>query len=101
MVDGHLVPIEMPLMIRDLGEAGFSTESSVPFPPGSHHHFRFTTLDQTAVAIEATVVHCRLARAGSDGQFTYITGFEFHSDASNDASIAVLVDTLASVLALD
>ncbi len=101
MVEGQLVPLEMPLTIRDLAEAGFSTESCVPFPPGSHHHFRFTTVDQTAIALEATVVHCRLARAGSDGQFTYVTGFEFHSDASNDASIASLVDTLSSVLALE
>jgi hypothetical protein len=46
-------------------------------------------------------VHCRLATAGPDGQFTYITGFEFHSDESTDKSIASLMDTLASVLALE
>jgi len=51
------------------------------------------------VTLDATVVHCRLASAGTDGHFTYITGFEFHSDASTDTSVSKLMDTLASVLA--
>ena len=96
-----MVPLDVPLKIRDLGQGGFSTESSVPFLPGTHHQFRFTTATHSEVALDATVVHCRLASAGLDRQYTYITGFEFISDESTDKSVAVLIDTLASVLALE
>lgn len=101
MVDGRRVPLDVPLLIRELGQGGFSLESPVPFPPGSYHQFRFTTADQREVTLQATVVHCRLASASVDGNFTYITGFEFHSDESTDSSIDSLMDTLASVLSLD
>jgi hypothetical protein len=101
VVEGRRVPLDVPLTVRDLSQGGFSTESTVPFPPGSHHQFRFTTAAHQEVTLAATVVHCRLAAASDDGQFTYITGFEFHSDESTDSSIASLIDTLASVLALE
>lgn len=95
------MPLDVPLTVRDLSQGGFSAESAVPFPPGTSHQFRFTTAQAQEVLLSATVVHCRLAAAGSDGQFTYITGFEFHSDETTDTSIASLMDTLASVLALE
>lgn len=95
------MPLDVPLTVRDLSQGGFSAESTVPFPPGTHHQFRFTTATAHEVTLDATVVHCRLAAAGDDGHFTYITGFEFHSDETTDKSIATLIDTLASVLALE
>jgi hypothetical protein len=101
LVEGRRVPLDVPLTMRDLSQGGFSAESTVPFPPGTHHQFRFTTATAHEVTLAATVVHCRLATARPDGQFTYITGFEFHSDESTDTSIASLMDTLASVLALE
>lgn len=93
------MPLDVPLTVRDLSQGGFSAESARPFPPGSRHHFRFTTPDHTEVALEATAVHCRLASAGGDGEVTYITGFEFVSDDASDRAIASLMSTLAAVLA--
>ena len=101
LVEGRRIPLDVPLTIRDLSQGGFSAESSAPFPPGTHHHFRFTTAAGHEVTLAATVVHCRLASATADGLLSYITGFEFHSDESTDTSISSLMDTLASVLALD
>lgn len=101
LIEGRRERLDVPLTIRDLNQAGFSTESPVPFPPGSHHEFLFTSADQREISLEATVVHCRLASAGPDGQFSYITGFEFHSDEGSDRGIASLIDTLSSMLTLD
>jgi hypothetical protein len=101
LVEGRRVPLDVPLVIRDLSQGGFSAESAAPFVPGTHHQFRFTTAAGHEVALSATVIHCRLASAGPDGQITYITGFEFHSSETTDKSISTLMDTLASVLALD
>jgi hypothetical protein len=101
LVEGRQVPLDAPLTIRELSLGGFSTESTVPFPPGSHHRFRFLSAAHAEVVLDATVVHCRLAKATADGQLAYISGFEFHSDPMTDRAIASLVDTLSSVLSLD
>ena len=100
-MEGRLVPLDVPLVIRDLSQGGFSAESAKPFPPGTHHQFRFTTAAGDEVPLAATVIHCRLASAAPDGEFTYITGFEFQTSETADKSISKLMDTLASVLALD
>ncbi len=100
-VEGQVIPLDVPLTIRDLSEGGFSTESPVPFPPGSHHHFRFTTAAGAEVSLDAVAVHCRLASAGPDGHHSYVTGFEFHGDRTTDAAVAVLIDTLSSVFSLE
>lgn len=101
LVEGKRIPLDVPMTVRDLSQGGFSAESSVPFPPGTHHHFRFTTIDQHEVSLDATSVHCRLASVTHDGHHTYITGFEFVSTDATDQSVAALVDTLSSVLTLD
>lgn len=101
MVEGRRVPLDVTMKVRDLSQGGFSAESAVPFPPGTHHHFRFTALNQKEVSLEATAVHCRLASADADGHYTYITGFEFQTDEVSDKSIAMIIDTLTSVLALE
>jgi hypothetical protein len=98
LVEGQRIPLDTHLTVRDLSVGGFSAESAVPFPPGSKHHFLFTTALGEEVVLSATSIHCRLATADANGHFTYITGFEFHSSEATDRSIASLVDTLAAVL---
>jgi hypothetical protein len=101
LVNGRRVPLDVPLTVLDLCQGGFSIESRVPFAPGSYHPFRLTTSADDQLTLTATVVHCRLASAGADGQFTYISGLEFHSDDASDPSIAALVDTISSALAVE
>lgn len=101
VVEGERIPLDVPMRVRDLSQGGFSAESSVPFPPGTRHHFRFTAFNQNEVRLQATAVHCRLASLDADGHHTYITGFEFLPDDASEKSIAAIIDTLTSVLALD
>lgn len=101
LVEGRGLPLDTRLTLRDLSVGGFSTESDVPFPPGSSHEFRFTTALADEIQLWATSVHCRLATADASGRFTYITGFEFHGSNHADRSVAALVDTLDSVLSME
>jgi PilZ domain len=101
LVEGFLVPLDVPLEIRELSQGGFSVHSASPFPPGSQHHFRFTTTTHEEVTIDATAVHCRLTQADAGGHVTYVTGFEFVSSQRTDEAVGVLIDTLTSVLSLD
>ncbi len=100
-IEGELVPLDVPVTLRDLSHGGFSIVSSNPFPPGTMHHFRFTAAVDAVVLLDATAVHCRLTSASASGEFSYITGFEFVSAEHTEDAIAVLLDTLASMLSLD
>jgi hypothetical protein len=101
LVDGYLLPLDVPLAVIELSTGGFSVRGATPFPPGSRHHFRFTTGQDQEVTIDATAVHCRLVQAGTDGHIAYISGFEFSSDPRTDEAVAVLIDTLSSVFSLE
>lgn len=100
-VEGQLVPLDLPLVLRDLSRGGFSCESTVPFPPGTAHQFRFTTPAGAVVTLEASAIHCRLTRVDADGQHAYISGLEFQSSEATDQAVSILVDTLSSVLSMD
>ena len=95
-IEGRRVPLDVPITMRDLSQGGFSAESSTPFPPGTSHHFRFSTPGHGEVALEARAVLCRLASASPDGQVTYVTGFEFHSDAATDRAVGTLIASLVA-----
>jgi hypothetical protein len=98
LVDGQLLPLDIPLTVRELSEGGFSVVSSSAFPPGCRHHFRFTTITQEVVTLDAVAVHCRLVKADAGDQVSFVTGFEFMCTAGTDRAVSVLVDTLTSVL---
>src|SRR5512145_749606 len=51
---GQLVPMNVPLDVRDLSNGGFAVESSVDFPVGAVHRFRFITQNGIEVLIRAT-----------------------------------------------
>lgn len=101
LVDGHLMPLGVPLTMVDLSQGGFSARSHTAFPPGAHHHFRFTTPRRDAITIEATAVHCRLAQPDADGHVGYVTGFEFVSNTRTDEAVTVLLDAVSSMFTLD
>lgn len=101
LVDGYLLPLDVPLTVIELSSGGFSVRGATPFPPGARHHFRFTTGQNQEVTIDATAVHCRLAQADSTGGVAYVSGFEFVSNARSDEAVAVLIDTLSSVFSLE
>lgn len=101
LIDGFLMPLDVPLAIIELSSGGFSVRGGTAFPPGARHHFRFTTSLEREVTLDATAIHCRLVEAGTHGEIAYVTGFEFASNARNDEAVAVLIDTLSSVFSLE
>ncbi len=96
---GHAVSVNVPLVVRELGAGGFSVESSVPFPTGSRHTFRFTLAGGGEVIVDATRIHSRAAKATGSPD-CYITGFAFCQDGNPEATQAVdtLLDAMTSVL---
>lgn len=96
---GQLVSVNVPLVVRELGTGGFSVESSVPFPPGARHRFRFTIAGSGEVLIDAIAAHSRSARV-TRGPDRYISGFTFWDDGNPETAraIDVLLDAITSVL---
>jgi hypothetical protein len=73
---GQLVPMELPMLVRNLGAGGFGIESSVPFPVGAVQKFRFTTVAGVGVVVSAEVKHC-VSMHTDDGTQRYRAGFSF------------------------
>ena len=98
-LNGQLVSMNVPILVRELGAGGFSIESNVPFPIGAHHQFRFTTAAGLAIILEAAVVHSQPTRP-AHGWKRYVTGFSFVHDAIHDTArdIDILLDAMTAVL---
>jgi hypothetical protein len=96
---GRLVSLNVSLVVRELGAGGFSVESTVPFPPGARHRFRFRIAGGGEVIVDAVGVHSRSIRA-SDDEDRYITGFAFCQDGNPEAAraVATLLNAMNSVL---
>jgi hypothetical protein len=82
---GHLVSLDVPITIGNLGLGGFSAESVMPFPLGARHQFRFTTDTGGEVNIQAVVVHRRPGYS-ADGLTFFVTGFAFVHDPAHDTA---------------
>ena len=82
---GHLVSLDVPITIGNLGLGGFSAESVMPFPLGARHRFRFTTNTGGEVNIQAVVVHRRPGYS-ADGLTFFVTGFAFVHDPVHDTA---------------
>jgi hypothetical protein len=82
---GHLVSLNVPITIGNLGLGGFSAESIMPFPLGARHQFRFTTDTGVDVNIQAIVVHRRPGYS-ADGLTFFVTGFAFVHDPMHDTA---------------
>lgn len=97
---GHIVALDMPLVVQDLSAGGFAVESQISFFPGASHQFRFTTAAGTPIVVNAQAIHCHPI-VGPDGEPRFLAGFEFLKDPDDsDAKEAVdaLLDVALSVL---
>lgn len=93
---GHLVTLDEPVHVRQIGEGGMTVATAVPISPTVEHEFRFT-LGERAVHIRTRVVHSRVQVR--DDVVTYLTGVEF-LDPSPDVR-AVLADFIRTAQAGD
>jgi hypothetical protein len=98
---GQLVPMNVPLDVRDLSNGGFAVESSVDFPVGAVHRFRFITQHGIEVLIRATARHCRSVES-ADGSPRFLAGFAFIMDPNGEteAAVEILLRAAASALVL-
>jgi hypothetical protein len=96
---GQLVPMSVPLLVRNLGSGGFGVESAIDFPLDAVHRFRFTTPDGLEVIVSATARHCRPLKSSS-GAPRFAAGFEFVEDGSSasDDTVERLLEAATSVI---
>ena len=55
---GQSVTLGVPVTLLDISLGGFRIETSVVFPLGAIHEFRFTLADSKAIEVRARVLHC-------------------------------------------
>jgi hypothetical protein len=98
---GQLVPMNVPLDVRDLSNGGFGVESSVDFPVGAVHRFRFITQNGIEVLMRATARHCRPVES-ADGAPRFLAGFAFIMDPNGEteAAVEILLRAAGSALVL-
>ena len=85
---GQLVPMNLPLDVRDLSNGGFAVECSVSFPIGAVHRFRFITRTGAEVLVRATARHCRPVES-QDGSARFLAGFSFLLDPNGETEAAI------------
>ena len=85
---GQLVPMNVPLDVRDLSSGGFAVESTVSFPVGAVHRFRFITKTGAEVIVRASARHCRPVET-PDGSARFLAGFAFILDENGETEAAI------------
>jgi hypothetical protein len=98
-LDGHVVAMRLPIVVRDVGSGGFSIETPVPFPIGSVQTFRFTSAQGREFTVAARSVRSS-ASPTAGGTLSHLTGFAFECDeASGRDEIERIVESLAGAVA--
>jgi len=100
-VEGHLLPVEAPVTVVNVGYDGFSIEASFVLENGSSHEFRFTLPDDTIGEIRARVVHAR-TRLSPTGAPVFVMGMEFDRKQRPGHTPATdLVDAIIAAISFD
>lgn len=87
-VRGHIVSLDMPMVVRDMSLGGMSIETAFPFEIGSVHEFRLTLGDDSWVLLLGEVRHSRnIAPAGAGT--LYLTGVQFVDDGPGQGGTTV------------
>ena len=86
---GHSVTLGVPVRLLDISLGGFRIETSIVFPLGAVHEFRFTLADGTTIELRARVLHCDI-HTSPRGVLRYSAGLEFASGPANVAQPDVL-----------
>jgi hypothetical protein len=76
---GHVVSLNLDVIVRDVSLGGLAIETEFSFPVGALHEFRLTLTDGSSSELAARVVYSKPApqRAGY-----FVTGFQFLDDGS-------------------
>lgn len=85
---GTLMPVNLPVRVRDIGLGGFSVETVEPIDAGAVHAVRFTAIDDWTAVLPAQSLHSRPSVA-ADGSPRYVTGFAFLTEQVKDATTVI------------
>lgn len=100
-VEAHLLPVEAPVDVINVGFDGFSIEASFVLENGSSHEFRFTLPDDSTAEVRARVVHAR-TRLSPAGAPVFVMGMEFdRKQRPGHTAPAELVNAIAAAMPTD
>jgi hypothetical protein len=91
---GHLVALDAPINVAEIGLGGLSFETSIEFAAGMVHEFRLRLGDGSEVAVKGRIVHMRrLSPAAAPPVFA--VGVQFIDDDAEVDSIAALLQSIS------
>lgn len=98
-IRGHVVEIDSPVNVVEIGLDGFSVESSTELPIGGVFEFRFTLHDGSDVYARARVVHCR-PQGSRNLPSQFFAGLAFVEDMWRGRSTGDLIDDITSSISI-
>ena len=90
-VQGHVVALELPVIVREISLGGMSLETPFQFPVGDLQHFVLTLGDGSTLELAGRVAWCRSVGAETEPR-AFRTGIQFEDDAAEEP--AAVVDLL-------
>jgi hypothetical protein len=99
-LEGHLVSMGVPVVVRDISLGGFSVESDEALPIGVHV-VRLQENDRWSVTVTAASRHRRSTRT-PEGAVRHVMGFEYEDQsADTQQTIRILFERLSADRPLD
>lgn len=80
---GHLIDMDRPVRLRDIGFGGFASETVEPLPLGGVHPVRLTAENDQSVTLKARALH-NWPSCYDDGTPCFVTGFMFVDNSPED-----------------
>jgi hypothetical protein len=93
-VQGHVVTLDLPVIVCEISLGGMSLETPFEFPVGDLQHFVLTLGDGSTLSLAGREAYCRSV-AGADNPRAFRTGIQFEDDAPEEpAPVADLLERL-------
>jgi hypothetical protein len=94
-IAGHVMQIDAPVNVVEIGLDGFSVESPIELPVGGVFEFKFTLHDGSDVYARGRVVHCR-PQGSRNVPSRFVTGLAFVEETWRGRSTGDLIDDITS-----
>ncbi len=99
-IRGHLVALDQPVHVTEIGLEGFRIESGVELAAGDVHEFRFSLRDGSVVFARAIVVHTHRHSTGAGG-VVHVAGLAFLDETWRGRSTGDLIDDITSSISFE
>ena len=93
-LQGHVVALDLPVIVREISLGGMSLETPFAFPVGDLQHFVLTLGDGSTMSLAGRVAYCRSVSGAEDAP-AFRTGIQFEDDAPEEpAAVGDLLERL-------